>query len=129
MRRGCAACAFGTVTMRRPLVRSPEMRSPSTNSGSRIDRSKLPVERSAAYTRISPSLPESRCDRLLPRVRRLDKRWARLHRLIHVAAVTGTIHYLWAVKKDTFLPLVYLAIFAALLGDRVVSVRRGPASA
>jgi sulfoxide reductase heme-binding subunit YedZ len=52
-------------------------------------------------------------------VRRLGKRWVKLHRLIYVAAITGTIHYLWAVKKDTFLPLVYLAIFIVLLGFRL----------
>lgn len=61
------------------------------------------------------------------------KRWNRLHKLVYVAAVTGTIHYLWAVKKDTFFPLVYLAVFAALLAYRfapwserakVVTVRR-----
>ena len=52
-------------------------------------------------------------------VRRLGKRWVKLHRLIYVAAITGTIHYLWAVKKDTFLPLVYLAIFIVLLGYRL----------
>jgi len=57
-------------------------------------------------------------------VRRLGKRWARLHRLIYVAAITGTIHYLWAVKKDTFFPLVYLAVFALLLAFRVISARR-----
>jgi methionine sulfoxide reductase heme-binding subunit len=58
-------------------------------------------------------------------VRRLGgKRWARLHRLVYVAAVTGTIHYLWAVKKDTFFPLIYLATFAVLLGYRLVMVRR-----
>ena len=57
-------------------------------------------------------------------VRRLGTRWARLHRLVYVAAVTGTIHYLWAVKKDTFFPLVYLAIFAVLLGYRLLSARR-----
>jgi sulfoxide reductase heme-binding subunit YedZ len=45
-------------------------------------------------------------------VRRLGKRWAKLHRLIYVAAVTGTIHYLWAVKKDTLFPLLYLGVFA-----------------
>lgn len=53
-------------------------------------------------------------------VRRLGgKRWAMLHRLIYVAAITGTVHYLWAVKKDTYLPLVYLTIFAVLLGWRL----------
>jgi sulfoxide reductase heme-binding subunit YedZ len=57
-------------------------------------------------------------------VRRLGKRWTALHRLVYVAAVTGTIHYLWAVKKDTFFPLVYLAVFAMLLGYRVIFARR-----
>ena len=36
-------------------------------------------------------------------VRRLGKRWTTLHRLVYIAAITGTVHYLWAVKKDTFL--------------------------
>ena len=57
-------------------------------------------------------------------VRRLGKRWARLHRLVYVAAITGTIHYLWAVKKDTFFPVVYLATFALLLSFRVIFARR-----
>ena len=58
-------------------------------------------------------------------VRRLGgKRWAKLHRLVYVAAITGTVHYLWAVKKDTFFPLVYLATFAVLLGYRVFDARR-----
>ena len=62
-------------------------------------------------------------------VRRLGKRWARLHRLIYVAAITGTVHYLWAVKKDTFFPLVYLAVFVFLLGFRVIFARRKPSPA
>jgi len=59
-------------------------------------------------------------------IRRMGgRRWNRLHQLIYVAAVTGTVHYLWAVKKDTFFPLVYLVVFIALLGYRAVrSVQR-----
>jgi methionine sulfoxide reductase heme-binding subunit len=57
-------------------------------------------------------------------VKRLGKRWIVLHRLVYVAAITGTIHYLWAVKKDTFFPLVYFALFAALLGFRLIVARR-----
>jgi sulfoxide reductase heme-binding subunit YedZ len=58
-------------------------------------------------------------------VRRLGgKRWRRLHALIYLIAIGGTVHYLWAVKKDTLFPLVYLSVFAALLAYRVV-VRRG----
>jgi sulfoxide reductase heme-binding subunit YedZ len=57
-------------------------------------------------------------------VRRLGKRWTKLHRLVYSAAITGTIHYLWAVKKDTFFPVVYLATFAMLLAFRVIYARR-----
>ncbi len=53
-------------------------------------------------------------------IRRLGRRWQKLHRLIYVTAIAGTIHYLWAVKKDTFLPLVYLTIAIVLLGYRLV---------
>jgi methionine sulfoxide reductase heme-binding subunit len=62
-------------------------------------------------------------------VRRLGKRWTRLHRLVYLAAITGTVHYLWAVKKDTFFPLVYLAVFVLLLGFRLVVAQRKHASA
>jgi sulfoxide reductase heme-binding subunit YedZ len=57
-------------------------------------------------------------------IRRLGRRWRTLHRLIYVTAIAGTVHYLWAVKKDTFDPLVYLTIFAALLGYRLVAWQR-----
>jgi len=57
-------------------------------------------------------------------VRRLGKRWTKLHRLVYVAAITGTIHYLWAVKKDTFFPVVYFAVFALLLAYRLIDARR-----
>jgi len=62
-------------------------------------------------------------------VRRLGKRWTRLHRLVYVAAITGTIHYLWAVKKDTFFPLVYLAVFALLLAYRLIAARQRASAA
>jgi sulfoxide reductase heme-binding subunit YedZ len=58
-------------------------------------------------------------------IRRLGgKRWNRLHRLIYAAAVTGTVHYLWAVKKDTLFPVVYFVVFALLLGYRVARSAR-----
>jgi sulfoxide reductase heme-binding subunit YedZ len=58
-------------------------------------------------------------------VRRLGgSRWAKLHRLVYVAAVGGTVHYLWAVKKDTVFPLVYFVTFTVLLGYRAFFVLR-----
>ena len=53
-------------------------------------------------------------------------RWARLHRLIYFCAITGTVHYLWAVKKDTLFPLIYLAVFVLLLGFRLWERYVGP---
>jgi sulfoxide reductase heme-binding subunit YedZ len=53
-------------------------------------------------------------------VRRLGgRRWQRLHRLVYVAAAAGVLHYLWLVKKDIQLPLVYGAVLIVLLGSRV----------
>ena len=57
-------------------------------------------------------------------IRRLGGvRWNRLHRLVYVVAVLATTHYLWAVKKDTFWPIVYFAVFALLLGWRIARRR------
>jgi sulfoxide reductase heme-binding subunit YedZ len=61
-------------------------------------------------------------------VRRLGKRWTKLHRLVYVAAITGTIHDLGAVKKDTFFPGIYLAVFAVLLAYRLIAARKRQAS-
>ena len=55
-------------------------------------------------------------------------KWKRVHRLTYVLAITATTHYLWAVKKDTFWPLVYFAIFAALLGVRAARWRANRAT-
>jgi sulfoxide reductase heme-binding subunit YedZ len=55
-------------------------------------------------------------------IKRLGKRWAKLHRLVYVAAITGTIHYLWGLSSKqgstpTF-PVLYMLTFALLLGYR-----------
>ena len=51
-------------------------------------------------------------------VRRLGKRWQKLHRLVYVVAGAAALHYLLSVKKDVTLPLVYLAVFVALFAAR-----------
>ncbi len=58
-------------------------------------------------------------------VRRLGaRRWRRLHRLVYLAGVGGVMHYWWAVKADTRVPLVYGSILAVLLVMRLVPRRR-----
>jgi sulfoxide reductase heme-binding subunit YedZ len=51
-------------------------------------------------------------------IRLLGKNWARLHRLVYVAASAGAIHFYWLVKRDKQEPLLYLAVLVALLGWR-----------
>ena len=53
-------------------------------------------------------------------MRRLGRRWQKLHRLVYVIAVLGVWHFYWQVKRDVREPLVYAAILALLLGYRVV---------
>jgi len=51
-------------------------------------------------------------------MRRLGRRWQKLHRLVYVIAVLGVWHFWWQVKRDVREPLIYAAILAVLLGYR-----------
>lgn len=54
-------------------------------------------------------------------IRRLGGQvWARLHRLVYLAAIGAALHFLLVVKSWPPEPLVYAAIVAALLGYRVL---------
>jgi sulfoxide reductase heme-binding subunit YedZ len=53
-------------------------------------------------------------------IRRLGKRWQRLHRLVYLAAVAGVIHFYWLVKADIRRPAQYAAVLALLLGYRLI---------
>ena len=53
-------------------------------------------------------------------IRRLGKRWTKLHRLVYVSAALGVLHFFWLVKADTREPLIYAAVLALLLAARVV---------
>ena len=54
-------------------------------------------------------------------VKRLGgKRWAKLHRLVYLAAVAGVVHFWMLVKSDVRLPLTFAFILFLLLGYRVL---------
>ncbi|HEY5604212.1 MAG TPA: protein-methionine-sulfoxide reductase heme-binding subunit MsrQ [Gammaproteobacteria bacterium] len=57
-------------------------------------------------------------------MKRLGKRWQRLHQLVYVIAVCGILHYLWLVKADLLQPLIHAAILLLLLGIRVWQQRK-----
>lgn len=52
-------------------------------------------------------------------MRRLGRRWQKLHQLIYVIAVLGVWHFYWQVKLDTLDASVYALILAILLGTRL----------
>lgn len=55
-------------------------------------------------------------------VKRLGgKRWARLHRLVYLAAIAGVVHFWMLVKSDIRLPLTFAFILLFLLGFRLLA--------
>lgn len=57
-------------------------------------------------------------------MRRLGRRWQKLHRLVYLVAMLAVWHFYWQVKRDVTEPLVYAGILAVLLGWRVWQRRR-----
>jgi len=52
-------------------------------------------------------------------MRRLGKRWMKLHKAVYVASIAAVLHYIWLVRGDQIEPLVYAAVLFVLLGLRV----------
>ena len=52
-------------------------------------------------------------------IRRLGKRWRKLHRLAYVATSLGVLHFYWQVKADTYWPIVAASVLALLMLLRV----------
>jgi sulfoxide reductase heme-binding subunit YedZ len=48
------------------------------------------------------------------------KRWAKLHRLVYLAAIAGVVHFWMLVKSDFRLPLTFGFIILFLLGYRLL---------
>ena len=61
-------------------------------------------------------------------MRRLGRRWQKLHRLVYVITALGLWHFYWQVKKDIREPLLYIGIFAVLMGLRII-MKSWPAKA
>jgi len=52
-------------------------------------------------------------------IRRLGRRWQKLHRLAYLAAVTAVVHFWWVVKADLRDPQLWALAVSVLLGSRV----------
>jgi sulfoxide reductase heme-binding subunit YedZ len=57
-------------------------------------------------------------------IRRLGRRWQKLHRLVYLSAGLGVLHFLWGVKADVRDPLIFAALFAGLMAFRLWPARR-----
>jgi sulfoxide reductase heme-binding subunit YedZ len=53
-------------------------------------------------------------------IRRLGRRWTRLHRLVYIAAAAACLHFIWKVKVVVGEPVYYAVILATLLAFRIV---------
>ena len=49
----------------------------------------------------------------------LKKNWKKLHKLIYVIAIFGSLHYIWLSKTIFFKPLIYSIIILILLALRI----------
>ena len=49
----------------------------------------------------------------------LKQNWKRLHRLIYIIAIFGSLHYIWLSKTIFFKPLIYFIIILVLLALRI----------
>lgn len=56
--------------------------------------------------------------------KRLGKTWSRLHKFVYLAGLLAIIHYVWLVKADIRIPLLYGALVITLLILRIPAIRR-----
>jgi len=52
-------------------------------------------------------------------VRKLGRRWKKLHRLVYAIIILGVLHYLWLTKADYLEPGIYAIIAGVLLFQRL----------
>jgi methionine sulfoxide reductase heme-binding subunit len=60
-------------------------------------------------------------------IRRLGRRWQKLHRLVYLAGALAVLHHLLLVKQDLRQPLAFAAVFAVLMALRLRVKPRRPA--
>ena len=56
-------------------------------------------------------------------IRRLGKRWQRLHRLVYLATALAVIHFYWQVKADTYWPLMAAVALTVLMTFRLPGLK------
>ncbi len=62
-------------------------------------------------------------------IRRLGKRWIKLHQMVYIAAILGVIHHFWLTKADYRPAIIHAVLLTALLGARILWSLRHPVPA
>ncbi len=57
-------------------------------------------------------------------IRKLGKRWKKLHKSIYVIIILSCLHFIWLVKSDLLEPLIYAGIAFVLLFYRLIKYSR-----
>ncbi len=57
-------------------------------------------------------------------VKLLKNNWKKLHRLVYIIAIFGSLHYIWLSKTIFFKPLIYFIIIIVLLAFRIKIKKR-----
>ncbi len=57
-------------------------------------------------------------------MKRLGKTWTRLHKFVYLAGILVIVHYIWLVKSDIRIPILYGVLMLTLLIFRIPTVRR-----
>lgn len=52
-------------------------------------------------------------------MRKLGRRWMKLHQLVYPLSIFAVIHFFWLVKADLTEPVIYAVILTFLLGERL----------
>ena len=56
-------------------------------------------------------------------IRRLGKRWKKLHKLAYLATIMGVVHFYWQVKADTYWPTLAALLIIVLMVYRIRTLR------
>lgn len=57
-------------------------------------------------------------------IKKLGKRWGKLHRLTYLVAIGGVLHFYLIVKSDVFYPVLFGFILTVLLGYRMFEANK-----
>ena len=57
-------------------------------------------------------------------IKKLGRKWKKLHKSIYIIIVLACLHFLWLVKQDLLEPIIYASIAFVLLAYRYIKYKR-----